>query len=227
MPLLGQGMLISRMDIAAEHEEDFNAWYDREHLAERVAIPGFVEARRYVAIDASQKYLALYTTENFEVLNGPDYKAVLANQTEWSLLNISRLVDPQRAIAQMSGSVGSGRACNLIEARLRISDENQKDLRQALRSELGELVSLNGVISAHLLESDEQLSMPIGATAPTVGSSDWFLFVDCTSLSPLDDIQSRIKQIVGNTQIVSWGTYACLWNVSREELNPLPHHNGT
>lgn len=225
MPLLGKGMLISRMDIAPEHEEDFNAWYDREHLAERVAIPGFVEARRYVAIDASQKYLALYTTENFEVLDGPDYKAVLANQTEWSLLNISRLVDPQRAIARVSGSVGTGRACNLIEARLRVSNANQEHLRQALCSGLHDLVSLNGIISAHLLESDEKLSMPIGATAPTVGSSDWFLFVDCTSLTSLEDVQSRIRQIAGDAEIVSWGTYACLWDVSRDELDPLPLHN--
>ncbi len=32
-------------------------WYDREHLEERVAIPGFLEARRYVAHRASPKYL--------------------------------------------------------------------------------------------------------------------------------------------------------------------------
>ena len=36
-------MLITSMDVDAADEEDFNIWYDREHLAERVAIDGFLE----------------------------------------------------------------------------------------------------------------------------------------------------------------------------------------
>jgi len=34
-------------------EEEFNAWYDSEHLPERLAIPGFRSARE-------GKYLATY-----------------------------------------------------------------------------------------------------------------------------------------------------------------------
>ena len=41
------------MDIDPSDEADFNRWYDREHLEERVAIDGFLEARRYVARSAS------------------------------------------------------------------------------------------------------------------------------------------------------------------------------
>jgi hypothetical protein len=49
MPLAGKGMLLTSMDIDPSDEADFNRWYDREHLEERVAIAGFLEARRYVA----------------------------------------------------------------------------------------------------------------------------------------------------------------------------------
>src|SRR5438105_6801014 len=49
MPLAGKGMLLTSMDIDPSHEADFNRWYDREHLVERVAIDGFLEARRYIA----------------------------------------------------------------------------------------------------------------------------------------------------------------------------------
>jgi hypothetical protein len=48
MPLSGKGMLITVMDADPAEEEDFNKWYDREHIVERVAIAGFLEARRYV-----------------------------------------------------------------------------------------------------------------------------------------------------------------------------------
>jgi hypothetical protein len=62
MPIAGQGMLLTSMDIDPSDETDFNRWYDREHLEERVAIAGFIEARRYVAEQGSPKYLSLYST---------------------------------------------------------------------------------------------------------------------------------------------------------------------
>ena len=61
MPLAGKGMLLTSMDIDPSHEAEFNRWYDGEHLEERVAIEGFLEARRYVADQASPKYLSLYS----------------------------------------------------------------------------------------------------------------------------------------------------------------------
>jgi len=84
MPIAGKGMLLTSMDIDAADEVDFNRWYDREHLEERVAIEGFIEARRYVAHQGSPKYLCLYSTTTIDVFDSPAYKARLANPTEWS-----------------------------------------------------------------------------------------------------------------------------------------------
>ena len=55
MPMAGKGMLLTSMNIDAADEAEFNRWYDREHLEERVAIGGFLEARRYVAHDGNPK----------------------------------------------------------------------------------------------------------------------------------------------------------------------------
>ena len=79
MPLAGKGMLLTSMDIDPSDEAEFNRWYDREHLLERVAIDGFLEARRYVAHAGSPKYLCLYSTATFEVLDSPTYRTVLIN----------------------------------------------------------------------------------------------------------------------------------------------------
>ena len=54
MPLSGKGMLITAMDADPAEEEDFSKWYDREHIIERMAIAGFLEARRYIAVLVSQ-----------------------------------------------------------------------------------------------------------------------------------------------------------------------------
>lgn len=109
MPLAGKGMLLTSMDVDPSHEADFNRWYDREHLRERVAIEGFLEARRYVAHRASPKYLCLYSTAAPEVLDGPAYRAALINPTDWSKANLARFKNMIRAIARITISRGEGR----------------------------------------------------------------------------------------------------------------------
>src|SRR3954452_18399493 len=98
MPLAGKGMLLTSMDIDAADEADFNRWYDREHLEERVAIAGFLEARRYVASHGSPKYLCLYSTATFDVLDSPAYGAALANPTPWSKATMARFKNMIRAV---------------------------------------------------------------------------------------------------------------------------------
>src|SRR6201985_156532 len=119
MPLAGKGMLLTSMNIDAANEAEFHRWYDREHLDERVAIEGFIEARRYVAHEAQPKYLSLYSTATFEVLDSPAYRTALANQTAWSRENISRFKNMIRAVARITFSRGQGRGAALGIIRLR------------------------------------------------------------------------------------------------------------
>ena len=113
MPLAGTGMLLMSMNIDAADEADFNRWYDREHLEERVAIDGFLEARRYVAHAANPKYLSLYSTETLDVLDSPAYRARLANQTEWSRRTMAHFKDMLRVVARITVSNGTGRGAAL------------------------------------------------------------------------------------------------------------------
>ena len=131
MPMAGKGMLLTSMDIDAAHEAEFNRWYDREHLEERVAIDGFLEARRYVAQIGKPKYLCLYSTATFEVLDSPAYREALANQTDWSKANIARFKNMIRAVARITISRGVGRGAALGIIRLRPGGGEDK-LRAAL-----------------------------------------------------------------------------------------------
>ena len=72
-----KGLLLMMTDIDPAHEEDFNRWYEEEHLDERMAIPGFINARRFTAIEGGPKYLALYDLESPEVLQSPAYQHVV------------------------------------------------------------------------------------------------------------------------------------------------------
>ena len=52
-----QGMLFVATNIGGDDEADFNLWYDNEHVAERVAISGFISGTRYRARHAGRCYL--------------------------------------------------------------------------------------------------------------------------------------------------------------------------
>ena len=57
-----QGLITVRLDVGPEHEDEFNAWYDSEHVPQVTALAGFVRARRYICAEADIRYLAWYET---------------------------------------------------------------------------------------------------------------------------------------------------------------------
>src|SRR5258708_11002855 len=136
MPLAGKAMLLTSMDIDPLDEAEFNRWYDREHLEERVAIDGFLEARRYVAHQGSPKYLCLYSTATFDVLDSPAYRAKLASPTDWSRRTMARFKNMIRAVARITISRGQGRGAALGIIRLRPLAGGENRLLAALPEEL-------------------------------------------------------------------------------------------
>lgn len=83
---MNRGLLLTLTEPPAAMEEEFNAWYDQEHLAERLAIPGFRSATRWVAdVPPGQgKYLATYELDSLQVLFSGAYLERFHNQTPWS-----------------------------------------------------------------------------------------------------------------------------------------------
>jgi hypothetical protein len=220
MPLAGKGMLLTSMNVDAADDAEFNRWYDREHLEERVAIPGFLEARRYVAQDGNPKYLSLYSTETFEVLDSPAYRAALANQTAWSKANIARFKDMIRGVARITVSRGTGRGAALGIIRLRPSRGGEEKLRAALRDQL-DPSRLDGIISMHLLENDPTLSRPItdDPAAPNPGAGDWFVLIDATDAGAVPAAAAPIKDNAAfKPLIVSHGVYRLMWDLAKSDL---------
>ncbi|NVN87583.1 MAG: hypothetical protein HXX15_16020 [Rhodopseudomonas sp.] len=220
MPLAGTGMLLTSMDIDPADELDFNRWYDREHLLERVAIPGFIEARRYVAHRASPKYLSLYSTQTFEVLSSAAYKTALANQTAWSNKNIAKFRNMIRGVARITTSRGRGRGAWLGLVRIRPGAGHADALRAGILKQL-EPELLDGIISMHLMENDPALSKPLTGDTEAPGAGDWFVLIDGTSPAALeaaiDGVFDGIVSATAST-LVSVGIYTLLWDLAKAEI---------
>ena len=220
MPIAGQGMLMTSMDVDPLHEAEFNRWYDREHIEERVAIDGFLEARRYVAHDGKPKYLGLYSTATFDVLDSPAYRTALANQTEWSKANIARFKNMIRAVARITISRGTGRGAALGLIRLRPPAEGADKLRAALREQL-DPATQDGIISMHLLENDPELSKPLTPDAAKAdpGAGDWFVLIDATDVSVVPGAVARITDNVAlKPLVITSGVYRLLWDLAKCDI---------
>jgi hypothetical protein len=221
MPLAGKGMLLTSMDIDPSDDAEFNRWYDREHLEERVAIDGFLEARRYIAHQGSPKYLSLYSTETFEVLDSPAYRTALANQTDWSKANIAHFKNMIRAVARITISRGQGRGAALGIVRLRPFAESKDKLRAALKDAL-DPGKFDGIISMHLIESDPALSRPIrdDPSAPNPGAADCFVLVDGTHVDAISAIPAnRFTDAAAKTSaVISTGIYNLMWDLAKSDI---------
>ena len=51
-----------------KYDAEFNAWYNTQHLPQLRAIPGILDAARYVAVKGGPKYLAVYELDSVDVL---------------------------------------------------------------------------------------------------------------------------------------------------------------
>ena len=217
MPLAGKGMLLTSMDIDADDEADFNRWYDREHLIERVAIDGFLEARRYIAHRGSPKYLCLYSTETFEVLDSPAYRKALTTPTEWSKTNLARFKNMIRTIARITVSHGLGRGAALGIIRLRPAAGSHDRLRASLRDQL-DPEQRDGIISMHLIESDPALSKPLTDDPPVSdpGAGDWFVLIDATNVNAVSEAMAALA-FEGGIKVSS-GSYNLMWDLARSDI---------
>jgi len=67
-------VLTVRLNTPADHEKDFNDWYDEDHVPALVGVPGVYGARRYIAVDGDPKYLAVYEMRDEAATKSPEWE---------------------------------------------------------------------------------------------------------------------------------------------------------
>jgi hypothetical protein len=92
------GLLVVRTDVAPEHEPDFNAWYDEEHLYALCTVPGVIAARRFKAIEGEPRYMAIYHLEAPDVQASVGWKQAI--DTPWSARARAAFRNPWRVVYQ-------------------------------------------------------------------------------------------------------------------------------
>jgi hypothetical protein len=96
------GLLAIWHRVAPARDAELNAWYEDEHLAERLAVPGFRAARRYRSADDPLAYCALYELDAADVLQSADYVARLAAPTPRTRAIMPAFLDVTRAACRVA-----------------------------------------------------------------------------------------------------------------------------
>jgi hypothetical protein len=82
---MAHGILIAAMDFSNVAEDEFNDWYDTEHIPERQRVPGFLICQRWIGAENPKQSVATYDLESVSVLQGPGYRAIGGeNLSPWS-----------------------------------------------------------------------------------------------------------------------------------------------
>jgi len=212
-----QAQLFVWSDIDPDHEADFNQWYDREHMEERVRIPGFTGARRYRAVSGSaRRYLALYRASNLADFTSDAYRKAFTKQTQWSITNFGRMSNTRRRVMQVAqeGGFGWGGALVLIELVPNAMDTD------AVSNVLGKLMAEEGVLRVHHMIPDETLSTPLPSETIEGRVLAPCIAIDVTSEPIAEATLRQLTEQLGGA-VREAETFRLMWSLDAQDLPVL------
>ncbi|HVL37089.1 MAG TPA: hypothetical protein VM489_15575 [Burkholderiales bacterium] len=199
MSLAGEAVVAIWQEPPPESRADYYAWHNGEHMAERVAIPGFLRGRRYQALEGRPEFFTLYEARGLEVLTGPDYLARLNNPTPLTRRVAPLLRSNVRSLCRVALSRGTGQGGLVMTWRYDTAPERAAEQRALLERLLPAIAERPGVCGAHLclgdraasgVQTEEKKNRPQAALTPgwivlVEGSADRALLeTACRELSP-------------------------------------------
>jgi hypothetical protein len=170
-------------EVKPRHERDFNEWYNREHIDERVNLPGFHRARRYVAENGAPKYLATYECDSVDDLATPGYLALLANQTPWTQATMARFTTFHRMTLRAQVDLTHGAGGSLTTVRF-VPDVREKHALSAWlkKTVLPRAIAQPGMVGAAGLENDlDVANAPIQEKSmdhPRAEQPEWIVMLE-------------------------------------------------
>jgi hypothetical protein len=112
------GILAIFNDCRAGREAEFEAWFQGEHLLERLAVPGFLFGRRHKSLLGAPSYFNFYLVETPEVLTSKPYLERLDNPTPMTRTIMSEVfINMNRTVCRRTVRRGSFRGAFAVLAR--------------------------------------------------------------------------------------------------------------
>jgi len=157
---MAKGILIAAMNSGNAADDEFNDWYDTEHLPERQGVPGFLRCQRWMGTQDKRVSIATYDLDNVGVLQGPGYSAIGgANLSPWSkrvTSQVERLMRFEGEQVVPGDAVAPSGAGGLLIATMNVDPAAEAAFNDWYNAEhLPQLAAVPGVLCALRYRSPE------------------------------------------------------------------------
>jgi len=178
-----QGVLAIWHDLDSSSENDFQEWHTRQHMIERLSVPGFLRGCRYVAVESTPLVFNYYLTESPEVLTSSPYLDRLNNPTEWTSRVVPTLRNVCRSAGHVVASIGQGQGGAIATLRFSpLPDKCGPFETWIVKRGLQQLVELPGIVATHLWKADSSASevetVESLARSSNAAIADWTLALE-------------------------------------------------
>jgi hypothetical protein len=195
MALSGQGVVAIWNDVAPEGLAEFYEWHHREHMPERVGIPGFLRGRRYIAVRGAPEFFTLYEATSTDVLAGPHYLERLNNPTP-----LTRHVIPKyfrnmvRGVCDVRFSIGGGEGGWLIALRVAAQAGHEDELSRYLIETLPSVHEMPMIFGVHLCVADAGASTIETSERKSHGAAvpEWLVLIEAATPDGSDAACDRL-----------------------------------
>ncbi|MEZ2407905.1 hypothetical protein AB6806_13890 [Bosea sp. RCC_152_1] len=152
MGLKGSAFLAIWHDIAEGGHEAYIEWHTREHMPERLSIPGFRTGKRLHAPQADRHVFGtIYAADDVEVFRSPAYLERLNHPTRWTAEIAPSFQNFLRVACDRVASAGTGDGGSMATLRFDFAEAGSGAvLRQAAQSLVEAMLALPGVACVHL-----------------------------------------------------------------------------
>ena len=151
------GILAIFNNVAPGREDEFEEWFQHEHLAERIAVPGFLLGRRHEAISARPRYFNYYLTQSPDVLNSAAYLGRLDKPTPMTRTVMSEIFkDMIRTVCRRTFRLGTMRGTNVVTVRL-----GEAPAEATLKATVERLIQDKAVACGEVWQATDPLEFPV------------------------------------------------------------------
>ena len=181
---LGRGAVLIWNDIAPEGRSQFYEWHDKEHIPERLALPGFRRGRRLRKQGHSPEWLTIYEADDLSALVSPKYLARLNAPTPATTATLKYFRNTSRAVCRLVQSIGSSTGGYMLAVRFNVAPADAETMRRYLQQEaFPRLAARTSVVACHLLAADTSASYVNTAesSARTFDVPAWVLLCEAST----------------------------------------------
>jgi hypothetical protein len=211
------GILAIFNNVTPGREAEFEEWFQHEHLAERIAVPGFLIGRRHEAVSGQPRYFNYYVTQSVGVLKSAAYLGRLDDPTPMTRMVMSEIFkDMNRTVCHRTFRLGAMRGTGVVAVRF-----GERPTESALVATIETLMQDKAVACGEIWQAADPRDFPISMEERLRGGDRTIatcLLMETLRVPEAEQIAVALSNDFSGAEI---GVYRLLCEITANGGNPV------